>query len=84
MLVAAASSGAWKLTIWTNTIGEGWPEIVLFCGVSGLQAIGLVFYCRNDLATEKTRKSLRKTTQPGTKDKIASSQPSPLSPEGEG
>jgi hypothetical protein len=44
LLIAAASSGAWKLTIWTNTIGEGLPEILLFLGVISVQCLGLVLH----------------------------------------
>ena len=44
LLVAAALSGVWKLTIWTNTIGEGWPELVLFLGVITVEGVGLVVH----------------------------------------
>ena len=48
LLIAAALSGTWTLTLWTNTIGEGWPEILLIGGVIGIQSIGLVLHWRTN------------------------------------
>jgi hypothetical protein len=48
LLIAAAYSG-WKLTIWTNTIGEGWPEVLLFFGVIGIQSLGLFLHWKTGI-----------------------------------
>jgi hypothetical protein len=52
MLLAAAYSGTWKLTIWTNTIGEGWPEILLFVGVISIQSLSLLRHWHASLSTQ--------------------------------
>jgi len=54
MLISAGLSGAWKLTIWTNTIGEGLPEIIMFLGVICLEFIGLFFHLRKEFGKKRT------------------------------
>lgn len=45
MLVSAAIYG-WKLTIWTNTLGEGWLEIALFITLTIFQFAAIALHWR--------------------------------------